>query len=162
VSGASGATFPIRSASVVVAGREGAWIAGIEPWASLGYSAAALRRFLRRAASARQVWVASATRAGSPLGVLVLQPGVLLGDFVALLAVRPEAAGRGIGRALIAHAESRTFVDRRWLFVSADAGNRGALAFYRKLGFVRVGRLPDLVRAGHTEILLRKGRAGRP
>jgi ribosomal protein S18 acetylase RimI-like enzyme len=163
VSGANGAiraNLPIRSASVALAGRQGAWIAGIEPWRSLGYSGADLSRFLRRAATARQVWVAAATRSGSPLGVLVLQPGVLLGDFVALLAVRPEAAGQGIGRALIAHAESRTFVDRRWLFVSADADNRGALTFYRKLGFVRVGRLPDLVRAGHTEILLRKGRAG--
>jgi ribosomal protein S18 acetylase RimI-like enzyme len=44
------------------------------------------------------------------------------------------------------------------LFVSADAGNRAALAFYRKLGFERVGRLPDLVKPGRVEILLRKGR----
>lgn len=85
-----------------------------------------------------------------------MQPGVLLGDFIALLAVRSEEAGRGVGRALMEWAAAKTFVDRRWLFVSADAGNQVALRFYRRLGFVAVGRLPDLVRAGRTEILLRK------
>jgi ribosomal protein S18 acetylase RimI-like enzyme len=148
----------VRPASVAVAGRQGSWIASIEPWLSLGYGVKALSIFLRRAAAGGQVLVASAPSARKPLGVLVLQPGVLLGDFVALLAVRPDVAGQGIGRALMAHAESRTFVARRWLFVSADAGNNGALRFYRKLGFVRVGRLPDLVRDRHTEILLRKRR----
>ncbi len=133
----------------------------MEPWMGLGYSDKALSAFLRRAAADRQVLFASAPGARRPLGVLVLQPGVLLGDFVALLAVRPDVARHGIGRVLMEHAESQTFGVRRWLFVSADAGNDGALRFYRKLGFVRVGRLPDLVRDGHTEILLRKGKSTR-
>ena len=128
----------------------------MEPWMSLGYSDKTLSGFLRRAAAGGQVLFARAPGARRPLGVLVLQPGVLLGDFVALLAVRPDVAGQGVGRVLMEHADSRTFGVRRWLFVSADAGNDGALRFYRKLGFVRVGRLPDLVRDGHTEILLRK------
>jgi len=147
--------------SALVAGRQGSWIAGMQPWLGLGYNAAVLRRFLRREAAAGHVWMASQAGSARPLGVLVLQPGVLLGDFVALLAVRPEAARRGIGRALMARAESQAFVGRRWLYVSADAANRAALRFYRDLGFVRVGRLPDLVREGQTEILLRKGRGDR-
>jgi ribosomal-protein-alanine N-acetyltransferase len=147
--------------SATLAGRQGSWIAAMQPWLGLGYNAAVLRRFLRREAAAGHVWVASQAGSARPLGVLVVQPGVLLGDFVALLAVRPEVARRGIGRALMATAESHTFVGRRWLFVSADAANRAALRFYRRLGFRRVGRLPDLVREGQTEILLRKGRADR-
>jgi len=87
--------------------------------------------------------------------VVAMQEGVLLGNFVSLLAVRAEAARQGIGRALMAAVEART-PPRRWLYVSADAGNAGALGFYRKLGFKRVGRLPDLVRQGHVELLLRK------
>ena len=51
------------------------------------------------------------------------------------------------------------FARRRWLFVSCDAGNRAALRFYRRQGFARVGRLPDLVRAGRVELLLRKARS---
>jgi ribosomal protein S18 acetylase RimI-like enzyme len=146
----------VGAGSVVVAGRQGSWIAEMEPWRSLDYSAAGISRFLRQSARAGGVLVASARPRGPVLGVLALQDGVLLGGFVALLAVRPEAAGRGVGRALMSAAEARTFARRRWIFVSADAGNRAALGFYRKLGFTRVGRLPDLIRRGRTEILLRK------
>ena len=93
-------------------------------------------------------------------GIIVVEMPFLLGAFIALLAVRPEMAGRGLGRALVAEARRQVFdvAGKRWLYVSADSGNRAALAFYRALGFSRVGRLPDLIRAGNTEILLRRGR----
>jgi ribosomal protein S18 acetylase RimI-like enzyme len=55
---------------------------------------------------------------------------------------------------------ARTFATRRWLYVSCDGNNRAALRFYRRLGFSRVGHLPDLVRPGHVELLLRKGGGG--
>lgn len=155
----------VSAASPQLAGRQGEWIARLEPWLSLGYGAAGLARFLRRSARGQGVLIARdgalAGRAGRAgrgqvVGVLVRQEGVLLGDFVALLAVRPESAGQGVGRALMAEMEAQTARRRRWLFVSADADNGGALAFYRKLGFRRVGRLPGLIKEGHTEILLRK------
>src|SRR6185369_14188754 len=156
----SPAAATVRRASPALAGRQGRWLAAMEPWRGMGYGAAGLGRFLARSARARQAWVASAGGPRAPaLGVMVLQPGVLLGGFVALLAVRPEAAGRGIGRALMAKAEAETFAERRWLYTSTDARNRDALRFYRKLGFVRVGVLPDLIRPGRSEILLRKGRS---
>lgn len=134
----------------------------MEPWRGLGFKQDGLARFLRRAARGRQVWLATAIGRPSVLGLLVLQPDVLLGNFVAVLAVRPESAGQGIGRRLMASAEDKTFDHRRWLFVSADATNRAALRFYRKLGFTRVARLPGLVRDDRTEILLRKARPRRP
>ena len=149
----------ISQATPALAGRQGAWVAALEPWKSLGYDGRGLSRFLRRVAVGGGVLVATAGaapgRRARVAGVLALQEGVLLGNFVSLLAVRPEAAGQGLGRALMAAAEART-PPRRWLFVSADAGNRDALGFYRKLGFARVGRLPDLLRPGRVELLLRK------
>lgn len=151
-------TLFIRRATATVARAQGGWLAGLQPWRGLGYDAAGLASFLSRSAGEGQVRVARAGVRGDVLGVLVLQPAVLLGNFVSLLAVRAEAAGQGIGRALMEQAQTETFARRRWLYVSADAGNRAALAFYRRLGFTRVGRLPDLVRAGRTEILLRQGR----
>jgi ribosomal protein S18 acetylase RimI-like enzyme len=161
-------TATIRALSPERAVRQGRWIAEMQPWMGMGFSAAALGRFLGRAARAGEVLVAETdadtdtdTGAGAgthrPIaGVLVLQPNVLLGSFVALLAVRPRAAGRGVGSLLVAEAEARTFAARRWLYVSADADNLPALRFYRKLGFRRVAVLPDMVRAGRKEILLRK------
>jgi ribosomal protein S18 acetylase RimI-like enzyme len=138
---------------------QASWIAGIEPWRGLGYRAEALGRYLARKARGRATWIARATPRGAPLAIAVVDDGVLLGSFVALLAVRPEASGQGLGRALMDHVATRTFATRRWLYVSCDGNNRAALRFYRKLGFLRVGRLPELVRPGHLEILLRKGRA---
>jgi ribosomal protein S18 acetylase RimI-like enzyme len=136
--------------------RQAAWIVAMEPWLSLGYQRANLGRYLRRMASGKQVLVAEDK--GAVLGVIVHQPDFLLGRFIALLAVRPEAGGRGLGRALVARIEKETFKSRRWLYVSSDSTNLPAARFYKKLGFSRAARLPGLIRDGRTEILWRKAR----
>ena len=147
----------IRRPEPALAARQSAWIAAMEPWRSLGYQSRSLARYLGRMARTDRALVAEDQ--GDVFGILVYQPDFLLGPFVALLAVRPEAAGRGIGRALMARMERRAFPKRRWLWVSSDTRNRLAARFYAKLGFARVARLPDLVRNGRTEILWRKGRS---
>jgi ribosomal protein S18 acetylase RimI-like enzyme len=169
----TGRRLRVLRASSALAGRQAPWIAATEPWLGLGYDEGSLRRFLRRAARQAEVFVAvSPASAGSAravparqrrvgplvLGIAVVQPRVLLGDFLSLLAVHPEARRGGVGRSLMSFIEARVLGRRRWLFVSADARNRLALGFYRVLGFERVGRLPDLIAPGRTEILLRKGR----
>ena len=145
----------VRRADLGTARRQAAWIAAIDPWLALGYSAAALSRWLSRSARAGQVWVAGAP----PRAIIVVQPEVLLGSFIALLAVRPEDAGQGLGRALIDHVAAQTFKKRRWLYVSSDLANRPAARFYRKVGFEKIARIPDLVRQGRVEILWRMRRS---
>jgi ribosomal protein S18 acetylase RimI-like enzyme len=146
----------IRRPEPAVAFRQAAWIAAMEPWLSLGYQRPGLARYLRRMARARQVLVAEDS--GNVLGVIVFQSDFLLGRFIALLAVRSEAAGRGIGRTLVLRIEQEAFKTRRWLYVSSDSANQAAARFYRKLGFSRVARLPGLIRDERTEILWRKPR----
>jgi ribosomal protein S18 acetylase RimI-like enzyme len=146
----------IRRPEPALAARQSAWIAAMEPWRSLGYQSRPLARYLRRTARTDRTLVAEDR--GEVLGIVVYQPDFLLGPFVALLAVRPEATGRGIGRALMARMERLAFPKRRWLWVSSDGANRPAMRFYAQLGFARVARLPGLVRDGRTEILWRKGR----
>jgi ribosomal protein S18 acetylase RimI-like enzyme len=145
----------ISTASPATARAQAAWIAAIEPWKGLGYSAAGLGRYLSRKSRERRVLVIRTGRA-EPLGVAVVDDGVLLGGFIALLAVRPEAAGQGLGAALVEEVRARVGRRRRWLYTSADGNNRAALRFYGRLGFQRVGRLPDLIRPGRVEILLRR------
>jgi ribosomal protein S18 acetylase RimI-like enzyme len=156
----TGASVRITRGRPALARAQAPWIAAMEPWHGLGYLAAPLGRWLARAARAQEVWVARAPGAAAVDGVLVVQTPFLLGGFIALLGVRPAAAGQGIGRALVGRAREQIFAvaGKRWLYVSADSRNRAALAFYRALGFTRVGRLPDLIRAGRAEILLRAGR----
>ncbi len=151
---ASAARIAIPSASVARA--QAAWIAAIEPWRGLGYRRVALARYLGSKARARRVWVARASARGGPVGLIVADDGFLLGGLITLLAVRPGSAGQGVGRALLEHVAAVTFGTRRWLFVSCDGNNGRALRFYRKSGFSRVGRLPDLVARGRVEILLRR------
>jgi GNAT superfamily N-acetyltransferase len=141
----------VRRAEPAEARRQARWIVAIEPWRSLGYGEKPLAKWLGRSARAGGVFVVEDA-------IIVVQPDVLLGDFIALLAVRPEAAGGGRGRALVEHVAARTFRRRRWLYVSSDSGNTDAARFYRKLGFSRVARLPDLVRPGRVEILWRRAR----
>jgi diamine N-acetyltransferase len=144
----------LRRSKSAEACRQAAWIVAMEPWASMGYQAAPLGRWLGRRARAGWVW--AAVEGDTVLGLLVLQPDFLLGHFIALLAVSAAHAGRGVGRALVDKAERLTFAKRRWLYVSCDGRNHAAARFYKKVGFVRVARLPDLVCPGRTEILWRK------
>jgi putative acetyltransferase len=77
-----------------------------------------------------ELWVA-VDHADRPLGFLGMT-----GSAVDALFVDPDEHGRGIGRALMAHAAG--LADRISLDVNEQ--NETALAFYRRLGFEVVGR----------------------
>ena len=139
-----------------VARRQAEWIVAMEPWLSMGFQAEPIGRWLLRRARAGCVLAAAHQRA--ILGIVASQPDVLLGTFIALLAVRPQAAGQGVGRNLIERVQHATFTHRRWLYVSSDSSNLPAARFYKKLGFERVARLRGLVCQDRVEILWRKQR----
>ena len=140
-----------RPRVAAVAREQAAWIAGIEPWRGLGYRAAAARP-LPRQAGARRRRLGRPGRRAAHAGwacVVVATDGFLLGGFIALLAVQPEASGQGIGqRAGRARRGPRLRRGGAGFSSSCDADNRAALRFYRRQGFARVGRLPDLVARG--------------
>ena len=152
--------YQIVRATPAIARAQARWIAAIEPWRGLGYRAAPLGRYLARLAGHAPpggVWIARRRAGrGAPAGIVAATDGFLLGGFIGLLAVRPEAVGQGVGGALVGAVQAALLGSRRWLFVSCDADNRAALRFYRRMGFARVGRLPDLVTQGRIELLLRK------
>ena len=146
----------VSLATPAVARAQAIWITAMEPWRGLGYSAAGLGRYLARKARAGSVLLTRSGPKAAPDAVAVVDDGVLLGGFIALLAVKPDAAGQGLGSTLVGEVRRRVGRKRRWLYVSCDGNNQSALRFYRKLGFSRVGRLPDLIQLGRTELLLRQ------
>lgn len=66
--------------------------------------------------------------------------------------VHSDAAGRGVGRALVeaALALARSQPGLRHLTLQVSAGNRPAIALYQSFGFVEIGREPDAMRVGNS------------
>ncbi|WP_295447430.1 GNAT family N-acetyltransferase [uncultured Thiodictyon sp.] len=129
-------------------------LAGMDPWRTLGYSAAALTGAL--VALHPDLTRYLALRDGEPQGLVVVRHPWLRGAYIELFAVLPAAQGRGVGRAALEFVESR-YRDRSpnlWLLVSGF--NSGARCFYEKHGFRPVGVIADLVVTGQDEVLMRK------
>jgi ribosomal protein S18 acetylase RimI-like enzyme len=76
--------------------------------------------------------------------------------YLRLLVVAPEATGRGIGGALLEAVETRAAPTAGDLFLLVTHDNAAAQRFYARRGYAEVGRLPDYVADGITEIVLRK------
>jgi len=60
---------------------------------------------------------------------------------------------RGLGAALLAAYEAETARGSAHAFLLVSAKNPPAQRFYRRYGYRRVGRLPDLVMPGEDEII---------
>lgn len=137
------------------AARMGERLAQIDPWARLGIDAGAMARVLAGRQDCSQRF--AVRRQAQPVAALALRHPFLYGPYVELLAVLPEAQGQGIGSRLLDWVSAETrLVGGRNVWLAASSFNAEALAFYRRCGFVEVGPMPDLVRPGFTELLLRK------
>ena len=131
-----------------------ALLASSEPWLTLGYSAKDWRRLHGGPLANRDAWVID--DGGRARGVAIVRRGFLAGDYLELLAVDASTRSRGLGARLLAHCESDVFARTRNFFVCVSDFNANARRFYRRRGYVQVGRLDDLLIAGSAEILLRK------
>lgn len=125
-----------------------------DPWRRLGYGRDDWVRLLATPLVDREAWVATA--AGRVVGLAVVRPRFLAGDYLELFAVAEAARGRRYGGALLAHVERVVFARGRNFFVCVSDFNVEARRFYARHGYVYVGALPDLLVAGSGELLLRK------
>jgi ribosomal protein S18 acetylase RimI-like enzyme len=124
-----------------------------EPWITLGYGDAEAEAIVR-SSSADNLLVARADR--HLVGFALSTPGILLGEYLKLLAVDADRRSAGIGRLLMEELERRAFA--RWpnVYLCVSDFNTGARAFYRRIGYEEVGALCDLLLPGKAEILMRK------
>jgi ribosomal protein S18 acetylase RimI-like enzyme len=132
----------------------------MDPWRRLGYHAAALAPYLTQEDPSLTRW---ALYDGDALaGSVAVRFPWLRGPYLELLAVFPEAQGRGVGAAVLG-ALQRAAAHEGNLWAMVSAFNENARRFYRRHGFAEIGRVPALVRPGHDELLLRwvPGPAGR-
>lgn len=91
------------------------------------------------------------------LGFAIARRGADEAELLAIV-VSPPHRGKGIGRRLIEEATRRLYYDRvRTIFLEVDEGNVAALALYRRLGYVEVGRRGNYYEAtggGRTNALV--------
>lgn len=133
-----------------------------EPWKTLGYSQEDWLRIFDPLAAGREGFVVEAD--GRVVGLALLRPKFLLGDYLELLAIAPAEQGKGLGGALLGYLEELVFKRVKNLFVCVSDFNQGARSFYERHGYQAIGPMPDLLVLGHAEILMRKtkGPARRP
>ena len=103
----------------------------------------ALARSLENALNAGELYVACGS-AGEVLGVMRIRAKGFCGlyPYLALIGAAPRARGRGVGHFLLAEFEAMA--------------REKAQALYRSLGYWELGRLPDAVRKGVSELVLIK------
>jgi ribosomal protein S18 acetylase RimI-like enzyme len=127
-------------------------MAGSEPWITLRRGLEECRVALRRAGS--ELFVAR--ERDRPAGFILIHPyGCVGSPYIQSVAVAEGGRGRGIGSQLIAFVE-REMAARRFIFLCVSSFNRRAQELYRRLGYQRVGELPDYIVEGHSELLLCK------
>jgi len=127
-------------------------MAGSDPWITLRRGLDACRVALRRPGS--ELFVAR--ERGLPAGFILIHPHGCAGSpYIASVAVAEGARGRGIGTQLVGFAERR-MAGRRFIFLCVSSFNRRAQELYRRLGYQRVGEIPDYIVEGHSELLLCK------
>ena len=122
------------------------------PWRILGITPERIFKDLTN--PARAVFVAESD--GQIIGVLVLHLGGSFDGYIQLIAVFPEFQSRGFGSQIVRFAEEKIFCQSKNVFLCVSAFNNRAQKFYGRLGYRRVGELPDFLVAGQAEILMRK------
>jgi ribosomal protein S18 acetylase RimI-like enzyme len=78
------------------------------------------------------------------------------GGYLRAIGVAPAMQGNGIGRKLMSFAEQRTARRAPNLYLCVSSFNRQAQAFYKNLGYARIGKIPDLILPGKSEYIYRK------
>jgi ribosomal protein S18 acetylase RimI-like enzyme len=119
-----------------------------------GRDAAALGRALE-AALRRGESLVVAEEDGALHGLAWFLPSgtLALGGYLRLIAVVPGGAGRGTGLALLRAFEAETARHAPHAFLLVSDFNEGAIRFYEREGYARVGPLPGLVLPDVAELL---------
>ncbi|MCL4233625.1 MAG: GNAT family N-acetyltransferase [Deltaproteobacteria bacterium] len=143
---------PLRHADAIAA------IEPIEPWASLGYPAGWLETYLtRRDTALYRFALLRENESGdvAPAGYMAVRFPWLVGPFLELLAIAPAHQGSGLGAFAVGRLQQAAHRAERQLWTSVALHNPRAARFYERLGFLPTADVPDLLRPGFTERLLR-------
>jgi len=130
------------------------FLALMDPWSTLGFTADSLKSYLRRDDPALRRF--GMFDGGVPIGVLCVRYPWLRGPYIELLGVEASHQGKGITKEIMAWIEQQTTPYAKNIWVAASAFNIRALNVYERLGFTQIGVLDGLVTDDKSEIFFRK------
>ena len=89
------------------------------------------------------------------VGFIVFTPDPVFarGGYLRAIGVAPSLRRLGIGNRLLAYAEKTTARRSSNFYLCVSSFNRRAQVFYKKLGYLRVGKVPDLLVQGSSEYI---------
>lgn len=125
-----------------------------EPWISLNRSFDDGMILMQQPADEIQAFIAM--EGATPLGfVLIKMKGAFVG-YIQVIAVSPQARGRGIGTQLLDHVEAIIFQKSPNAFICVSSFNHRARKLYESRGYQLLGTLDNYLENGFSEHLLRK------
>jgi GNAT superfamily N-acetyltransferase len=129
-------------------------LAESDPWKTLGYTPEDWKRIFCPIPKDREAYVVES--GGDVAGIAIVKPQFLLGDYLELLGIAPQARGTGLGTTLLNYVESAVFGRTKNLFACVSDFNMSARKFYKHRGFQEIGPMPNFLIPGSAELLLRK------
>lgn|SRR5574341_556932 len=122
-----------------------------EPWTTLRE-----RVDFQKYISFKQAYVCAAERV--PVGFIIFtsEPVFARGGYIRAVGVAPAMRRRGIGTKLLGFAEAVIAHRSPNVYLCVSSFNRQALNFYTEQGYIRVGKVPGLIKPDASEYILWK------
>ena len=93
---------------------------------------------------------------GELAGFVILQICGSFKGYIQTLCIEHRLRGQGLGKKMLQFCEERILKISPNIFICVSSFNNRALELYQSFGFKLVGELENFVKAGYTELLLRK------
>lgn len=129
-------------------------MAATDPWITLRMDISHCRKAFE--GPGKEFYVAM--QGNTVAGFAILQTAGSFRGYIQTLCVDPAIRGRGVGHKLLDYCEEKVSEYSPNLFICVSEFNTGAMKLYLDFGFKKIGGIPDFVREGYTEYLLRKTR----
>jgi ribosomal protein S18 acetylase RimI-like enzyme len=123
-----------------------------DPWITLGMNyEQCLNAF---AGSCKEIYVIETEDLIT--GFVILQTCGTFSGYIQTICIDEAYRGMGFGKKLLKFCEERVHKFSPNLFICVSSFNKGAIKLYYEFGFKLIGELDNFVKAGFTELLLRK------
>jgi ribosomal protein S18 acetylase RimI-like enzyme len=122
-----------------------------EPWKTLQEEVDFLKYI-----SLKQAYVCLSDCGPAGFIIFTADPVFARGGYIRAVGVAPAMRRQGIGKKLLAFAEAVTALHSRNMYLCVSSFNRQGLNFYKNCGYIRVGKIPGLIRWDASEHILWK------